>query len=250
MATLEKPSGAELRPREDMVITGNLAALNAEIILGVEGGSVAVIDLRGAFVLTVTLSGTRDGVNWLDIPVIQEGGGQWLASITAVGLYVARVGGFLQVRARVTAYTSGAAATALGTSLSTIDLINALRLEPATLLVTTYGTANTATTLTIPAAGAGLFHQLTKLIVRAFNESASAIAASAVLNITTGNLPGTLNFRASNDFPAWAMRELVRLDFDAAPLRSSAANTNTTVLVPALGAGVRAEILAVYKVGR
>lgn len=117
------------------------------------------------------------------------------------------------------------------------DLVGNLRVrEPeAALCVTNTAAVNTGFTLTLPAAGAGLFHYITSIdIVRATN--ATATAAGAALTITTTNLPGNPVWLFGNASTAGGTSVLVRSE-PTRPLKSSVANTNTTIVVPAAGAG-------------
>lgn len=100
----------------------------------------------------------------------------------------------------------------------------------ATLGVTNTGATGAAVTLTLPAAGAGLFHFITRLQITA-DTAPVALGANASAVVTSTNLPGS---------PAWNMsilRENGGVDREemprAAPFRSSVANTATTVAAPA-----------------
>lgn len=100
----------------------------------------------------------------------------------------------------------------------------------ATLGVTATGAVGTAVTLTLPAAGVGLFHFITRLQITA-STAPVALAANAQATVTSTNLPGSL---------AWDMaimrsgggkdkEDMPRI----APLRSAVANTATTIVAPA-----------------
>jgi hypothetical protein len=101
----------------------------------------------------------------------------------------------------------------------------------STLHVTATGLVNTAVTATLAAAGAGLFHYITAIqIVKLY--SVVGIAAGAGNIITSTNLPGN---------PAWTTEQLASvagtavtvLDYSpATPLKSSVANTATTIVCP------------------
>ena len=81
---LTSPPGGNtlLHPRESLFASGNLGALNAEIIAPADGSGVVTLDLRGTFNLTVEVSGTLDGVNYALIPMRSRIGGIYLAAIT------------------------------------------------------------------------------------------------------------------------------------------------------------------------
>jgi hypothetical protein len=58
------------------------------------------------------------------------------------------------------------------------------------LAVTATGAANAAVTLTIPAAGSGLFHYIDRIEI--YRVATLALAGTAALTVTTTNLPGSL----------------------------------------------------------
>ena len=101
----------------------------------------------------------------------------------------------------------------------------------AILHVTGTAAVNTALTITLPAAGAGLFHYITS--IQWFKRySVIGVAAGAGTIITSTNLPGN---------PAWDTEQLAAppgtvvrvIDYQAhGPLRSLAANTATTIVAP------------------
>ncbi len=75
-----------------------------------ESGTYAVVALQvtGTFVGTVTFECTIDGANWVPLEMKSIGASVTVAtSATAPGIWVATVLGLSQVRARVSAYTSG-----------------------------------------------------------------------------------------------------------------------------------------------
>lgn len=108
------------------------------------------------------------------------------------------------------------------------------RLKASDLLVTNTAAVNTGFTVTLPSV-ASQFHYITSIqIVRATN--ATATAAGAALTITTTNLPGNPVWTFGNASTAGGTTVLV--DFSpTTPLKSSAAGTNTTIVVPGAGAG-------------
>jgi hypothetical protein len=232
MAKLSRDrSAGVLHPRENLFIAGNLGALNAEIIVPADGSGVVALDLRGAFNLTVEISGTVDGVNWELIPVRPRRGGIYLAAITgsAAGIWIGEATGYASVRARVTAYTSGAAvATLLTESIAFNDAMMGL-ITPS--VGTTLGAVGAATTLTLASPGAGLRHYLTYLAINRF-ATALLTAAATPVNVTTTNLPGTLAFSFAADAAAQGTLDRWREDFSY-PLASSVQATATTIVCPA-----------------
>ena len=224
---------ATLHPRETIHGTGNLGALNAETIIVSDGCATVTLDLRGTFNLTVEVSGTVDGTNWTLIPMrpINAASVLYVAAVagSAAGTWVGLCAGFRQVRARVTAYTSGSATTVIAANTAPYD---ATIFGPVTNSIgTTIGTAGAATTLTLAAPGAGLRHYLTYLSINRF-ATALLTAAAAPVAVTTTNLPGTLAFTFAADAAAQGTLDRWREDF-AFPIASSAQNTATTIVCPA-----------------
>ena len=102
------------------------------------------------------------------------------------------------------------------------------------LAVTATGAANAAVTLTIPAAP-GLFHYIDRIEIS--RVATLALAGTALLTVTTTNLPGSLAWSFGNAMAAGGTSN----DYGATlsvPLKSSVANTDTTIIMPAPGANV------------
>jgi len=234
MAKLSKDLGAggNLHPRENLFISGNLGSLNSEVILDADGASTCSINLRGTFSMTIEVSGTVDGVNWTLIPMrpINTASVAYVAAITGAvaGIWIGECAGFDDVRARVTAYTSGSASALLLTS--TANLPNIMKQSATPLIVTSVGVASAAVTLTLPAPGAGLRHYITYLSINRF-ATALLTAAAAPVTVTTTNLPGSLAFSFAADAAAQGTIDRWREDFSF-PLAASAQNIATTVACP------------------
>jgi hypothetical protein len=249
MAKLSKDLGAgNLHPRETLFAAGSLGGINAEIIIPSDGCHSFALDLRGTFSLTVEVSGTLDGTNWVPLPVraFNQNSTQYLALISAAagGVWVGKVGPFKQLRARVTAYTSGTATATLAASSGLLD--DTLQGTVTPLITTTAGATGAATSLTIPAPGAGLRQYLTYLRIVRFATAALTASATPV-TITTTNLPGSLAFTCAADSLALGARDVVIQEDFAYPLASVSQNTNTTVVCPAT-AGVIWRITSGYYV--
>ena len=233
MAKLSRDlSTGTLHPRENIVGSGTLGALNAEIVINADGASTASLDMRGTFNLTVEVAGSVDGVNWTLLPVRPVSGGSYAAAIagTAAGAWVATCAGFAKVRARATAYTSGAATAVLLASTGMLD--DRLLGEVSSQTVTNTGAAGAAVTLTLAAAGAGLRHYITGLHLE--RHAAAALTAGATPTvITTTNLPGSLAFSIPVDAgPAGGIYE--KIFEPARALMASAQNTATTIVAGAV----------------
>lgn len=118
--------------------------------------------------------------------------------------------------------------------------------ELSTLYATTISTANAGVTLTIAAAGAGLFHYITSVEITNVNPTAAAIAGSAVtLSYTTTNIPGAPVWTAGNALAAGAEKVVEKIVFYGA-VKTTTANTATTFVAPAIGAGGVCRISVTY----
>ena len=115
------------------------------------------------------------------------------------------------------------------------------------LAVTNTGAANAAVTATLPAAGTGLFHYVTSITVQ--RASTALLAGTAALVVTSTNLPGNPAWTVGNAMLAGDSKADVNLSLTGNPLKSSVANTATTVVCPAPGAGVLWRVNVTYYVG-
>ncbi len=224
---------ATLHPREAIFSTANLGSLNAETIIVADGCGTVTLDLRGTFSLTIEVAGTVDGANWQLIPMrpINQSSTLYVAAVTGtgVGSWIGSCAGYRQVRARVTAYTSGSATTTL---VANAGIYDNLIFGPQTNTTnTTVGTAGAATTLTLASPGAGLRHYLTYLAINRF-ATALLTAGTAPVTVTTTNIPGALAFSFAAEAAAQGTLDRWREDF-AFPLAANAQNTATTIVCPA-----------------
>jgi hypothetical protein len=222
-----------LHPRETLLVAGNLGAIDAEIVLDCDGSSSLALDLRGTFSMTIQISGTVDGTNWTLIPVraINTATIGYVSAVvgTAAGIWVGKCAQYVKIRARVTAYTSGAAAATLVASTAPLD--DSLQGMVTTTLGTATGVAGAAVTLTIASPGAGLRHYLTYLKITRFATALMTAAATPVI-VTTTNLPGSLAFSIPANAEAQGAASAIQEDF-AYPLAASAQGTATTIVCPA-----------------
>lgn len=120
-------------------------------------------------------------------------------------------------------------------------VLNTLR--PSTLVQVSNPAVNTGATITLPAAGTGLFHYITAL--RISRNATAALAGTAQLQITTTNLNG-LTVEVGNAMAAGGTQIDWSEAFGMNPLRSATANTATTIVLPAPGAAVRWGVLVLY----
>jgi hypothetical protein len=127
-----------------------------------------------------------------------------------------------------------------------IDTVAADFVNPATLAGVAVPAANTGATLTIPAAGAGLFHYITAILIQ--RVATAALAGTAILTVTTTNLPGALQWRFGNLMAAGGTQTDLNMAFTQ-PIKSSVANTATTIVVPVPGAAVSWTVVVHYYTG-
>ena len=104
-------------------------------------------------------------------------------------------------------------------------------LRASRLAVTATGIAGAAVTLTLPAAGAGLFHYITFIRIAKFATALLTAGATPVV-VTSTNLPGGVAWSFSAGAEA-AGTQVEIASSPTTPLVSSAANTATTIVCPA-----------------
>lgn len=127
------------------------------------------------------------------------------------------------------------------------DTTKGLRIHHAVTLNTAIiaGGANAIATLTLPAAGAGLFHFITYL--RIARVATAALAGAALLTVTSTNLSG-IAWRTGNAMAAGGVVDLVHQSF-ASAWRSDVSNVATTIVGPAAGAAVSWDMECRYFTG-
>lgn len=208
--------------------TQNLGALNAETLLDLNGHASGVIDVRGTFTATLVVEGTIDGTNYIAVPLFNFLTLAYAASLTAAGTFFFSAAGFRRVRVRVSVYTSGTAVVAARATTADFNIL--VERVPMTLGITATGAAGAAVTLTIPSV-AGMFHYIDSIRIEHFASALLVVAAAPVI-VTTTNLPGTPSFNFRADAAAQGTLTEKVQQFGA-PMRSSAAGTNTTIVCPA-----------------
>ena len=234
-----------------------LGALNAEVFLDINGKAVVTFDARtAAGALTYVCEGTVDGTNYIALPMFAQFqllvaaavAEQYVPSVviatTHSGIYTVGCSGFKRIRIRVSAYTSGNVTISPRASIA--DFIIYARKIPATFHVTATAAANTAATATLPAAGAGMFHYITSINIT--RNATAALAGTATIIHTTTNLPGSPAWSVGNAMAAGGTQIDVVYEPNA-PLKSSVANTATTVVCAAAGAAVLGRVNVSYYVG-
>ena len=237
MPVLFDQNGVELKPRADILASGFLGNANAEVVLDMTGpnGGVNTIafDLRGsALNLVVIFEGSIDGTNYNPIPAINQLTQAMVTNptVNAAALYIApMIAGFQKVRIRCTSFTTGPLAVNARASRA-IHAVQSI-LKPSDLSVTITGAIGAAATLALPAAGAGLYHYITRIIIQRF-AGAALIAAATPVVVTTAQLPGGMAF----SFPAEAAAQgtiYSEILEPTTPIKSLSPNNQTSVVLPA-----------------
>lgn len=215
-------------------ITLNLAAVNAEIAIDLQGESTLAIDTRGTFVGTMLAEFTIDGTNYNTnpLPIHVQATELYQPSITTVGQFLVDIPkGTRRIRLRMSAYTSGTAIVALRATKAKYIVYS--KTLPLTSINTTTAASGATATLTLPAPGLGMYHYIGRLVIERHTSALLTAGATPVI-VTTTNLPGSLAFSIPADAAPQGQvyREVVEMG--GQPLKSSAANTATTIVAPAV----------------
>ena len=224
----------------------NLTTLNAEVVMPCQNTNSASIDVRGAGPGTLVVEYQSNGTDYISAPIFNPLTESFTTTITVAGFYVAHLpSGAKAVRVRM----SGVGTAAVALRGSEGDNFVYAKPIPSTTAVTVLTVANTAGTLTLPVPGIGLYHYITSIKIKRINNSASAIAGTALLAITTTNLSGSLGFSSGNALAVGEDKIDEDLNFTGNPLKSSAPNTASTIVMPAGGLGVQYRATVTYYVG-
>jgi hypothetical protein len=223
-----------LHPRETIYQSGTLGVLGAEIVTNADGAASVSLDLRGTFVASIEVSGSIDGVNWTMIPLRLLNSSSMtnftVTSASIAGFWVGRCAPFRLIRARATAYTSGAVIATLAADTAPLDDSLVGMITPS--IVTSTAASGVALTLTLPAPSAGLRHVITYLEITRY--AAAVLTASATPTIvTTTNLPGLPAITFPADAAALGTTFAWREDFSF-PVAASAHATAITINCPAV----------------
>ena len=236
-----------LHPREAIYKTAPLASVNAETFIDCDGASVVTLDLRGTFSLTIAVEGTADGTNWTLIPVrpLNVASVAYVASVAGAvaGVWVGSCAAYRQVRARVTAYTSGSATTTIVADNAVLDPM--LQGRVATAFQTATAAAGSAVTLTLAAPTAGLRHYITNIDIE-HSASALLVAAAVPVIVTTTNIPTSATFGFRHDAAVAGTMTYNKTSFGFPGLAVSAQNTATTIVCPGTASVIWAVKAAFY----
>lgn len=104
---------------EDAISTGTLGAVNEVVKLTLNNSSGAIVNISGTWVGTIIFEGTNDKfVTVQNAAVFTPPAGVITAGVTTNAYYrFVAVSGFTQIRARMSAYTSGTATIVLSASI-------------------------------------------------------------------------------------------------------------------------------------
>ena len=270
---IKSTAGALNVVQTDVSTSGNLAAAAQTVVLALVGNNAAAAQITGTWVGTITFEASLDGTTWTGINAVSASTSTPQTTTTVNGLYRLTPGGLQQIRAIMSAFTSGTATVSMrasagaggtfanqilptrntdGTSTQAIKAastpaaaadqaavvalhpLSFMPVQPTTLAVTATAAANTAATATLNAV-AGQFHYITGIEI--MRTATALLAGTATLVVTTTNLPGSLAWSTGNAMAAGGSAKDVTLVFDN-PLKSSVVNTATTIVMPAPGAAV------------
>jgi hypothetical protein len=212
-------------------------ALNNEILMDLNGQAVATFDLRTAAAsLTLVFEATIDGTNYFGLPGLNVLTEAYLSSVivttTQTTQYVVGCSGFRRIRCRCSAFVSGSIVVTARASRA--DAVIYAKPLPSTLIQTATAAVNTGATATLPAAGAGLFHYITRIeLIKLYN--VIGVAAGAGVIITSTNLASTNPSWTTeqNLSAAGTVARVIDLSFCGNPLKSLVANTATTFVAGA-----------------
>ena len=247
-----------------------IQAINISTSTGVQGITMNGCAGLGVQILgvgtggTVVFEGSGDNVNWVAMNGVINPTGGTAQGASAAGAWQFDCVGVPYFRVRATALTSGSItgtiiATAngsvvsldqgtqsVGTTGSEQALCARVIEQSSTLCQSATAAANTGLTITLPAAGAGLFHYITGIEIT--RNATAALLGSATLVITTTNLPGSRAWSVGHAMALGGTQIDVNIG-RTSPIKSSVANTATTIVMPVPGAAVLWRCNVDYYVG-
>jgi hypothetical protein len=247
MAGISIINGGDLNAvpiREGRQNSGTIGAINAEVVLPVNGDAAALVYVTGLSpVLTVVFEGSLDGVNYFPLQAVAGyavGGtipnaGQPMvlelyAAAVSQRLYQLRVAQARYVRVRASTYTSGACEVTIRSDANKPLLRNLDAITPSTLFATATGAAGAAVTCTLPAVP-GMRHYLSNAVITRSAAAALTPLATPVL-VTTTNLTGApvITFGSSAD--AQGVDAVRSISFGDAGFAATGIGVATTFVCP------------------
>lgn len=106
---------------EDRKQSGSLAVADAAVTINSPGASTLCAQVTGTFVGTITWEASVDQTTFVAINALKVATGASATTTTGTGLFTLQIGGFVLVRARMSAYTSGTAVVTLNASSGGTD---------------------------------------------------------------------------------------------------------------------------------
>lgn len=212
----------------------------------------------------IVFEGSGDNVNWAPLSGLTNGTQVSVTGTSVPGAWQFDGASVPYFRIRATALTSGTITGVIVLTANNSVVMLEQGLVPAALTgiegglvvrdipissplaATATAAANTGATLTLNAAGAGLFHYITHIEIT--RTATAALAGTATLVVTSTNLPGSLAWSYGNAMAAGGTQKDTDITFYS-PLKSSVANTATTIVMPAPGLGVLWRATAFYYTG-
>jgi hypothetical protein len=247
MSINKNAAGSIIPIRERREASGVLAALNAELVIALNGDESALVYIQSTnFIGTLEFTGANnaDGTQYFPVAAYPYAIGCAGGTIPLAGqpllldalvaantsrVYSVPVGQLKSLRVRASAFTSGSCVCTI-VSDTQMAINTAITARPSTLLVTATGAASAAVTATLPAV-AGLRHIIDFIQVTRSATAALTAAATPVL-VTTTNLPGTPALTFGSDVAGIGIDKDVKLDFGSTGLAATALGTATTVVCP------------------
>lgn len=107
MSVNATPSSSCGTSSSGLTAQGTLGAVNDAVTMPTLNCGVVGFQLTGTFVATLTFEASLDGVTWVAINGNPQPTGAAATTATAAGIVLVPCSGFSQVRARVSAWTSG-----------------------------------------------------------------------------------------------------------------------------------------------
>lgn len=98
------------------VSTGTIAAAQGELRLDTSNAGAAAVQLTGTWAGTIAFEGSVDGGTFVSLNMVPSNSATAATSATATGAWSANIGGYRQVRARASAWTSGTATVTLSSA--------------------------------------------------------------------------------------------------------------------------------------
>lgn len=175
--------------------TGSLTATGSVTINPVNGCGSATLQITGTWVATVQFEATTDGTNFFSINGIVPTTGARATSTTANGQWVLPVAGYEQVRARVSAFTSGTVVIDLEASSGSQAVLLAAPVDA--VQSGTWNITNVSGTVSLPTGASTLAEQQTQTtalqlidnIVKNEDDASANLDAGAVVLAKRSDTP-------------------------------------------------------------